>query len=381
MTALTGVGTVVPLPKVEEELARQLNLVRGKGEAPVRHARMSNLVIFCDRADTVERLAAEVPNIVSLHPARVLLLLAEETAPDDFSTAVNSWCEVGTEVHICCEQIVLRAGGQYVHRLPFAVRGLLIGDLPTNVWWAATTPPALGGPLMHELTDRAQQILYDSIGWADPPRYVAATASWLARSAFEGQAARVPPLAPRFAMQRVASDLNWRRLKYWRRVLSQALDPGAAPGAIESISEMVVEHGPHAVIQAWELVSWVASRLGWKVQGGQVQPGAEIDWQVQAPHGVMRVCIKRLPEGPSDVRHVRFTCRINGVAGAIDVAAEDGRLLKAVAEPVSTTPRTVIATPQPLAELVARQLSDRDFDPVFNESMVIAKVFAESLLR
>jgi len=39
---------------------------------------------------------------------------------------------------------------------------------------------------------------------------------------------------------RVASDLNWRRLKYWRRLLTQALDPTAAAGAAESATEIVV---------------------------------------------------------------------------------------------------------------------------------------------
>src|SRR5262249_37723595 len=77
---------------------------------------------------------------------------------------------------------------------------------------------------------------------------------------------------------RVASDLNWRRLKFWRRLTAQALDPMTAPGALDSISDIQVEHGPHAVVQAWLLVGWMASRLGWRVQTGRVDPGAELVW-------------------------------------------------------------------------------------------------------
>jgi hypothetical protein len=36
--------------------------------------------------------------------------------------------------------------------------------------------------------------------------------------------------------------------------------------------------------------------------------------------------------------------------------------------------------PQPLADLVARQLSDRERDPVFHDSMAVAQVFARSVL-
>ena len=42
---------------------------------------------------------------------------------------------------VCTEQVTLEAGGAAVEHLPFAVRALLIGDLPTNLWWAAPIPP------------------------------------------------------------------------------------------------------------------------------------------------------------------------------------------------------------------------------------------------
>ena len=31
----------------------------------------------------------------------------------------------------------------------------------------------------------------------------------------------------------------------------------------------LLEHGPHAVVQAWELASWLTRQLGWKAQGGK----------------------------------------------------------------------------------------------------------------
>src|SRR5262249_42438187 len=188
-------------------------------------------------------------------PARVMLLVGEAAAEPPLQASLSVWCEVAGREKICSEQVTLRAGGRHVDQLPYAVRELLIGDLPVNLWWATPVPPALAGHLLYDLGERAQQIIYDSVGWAEPARGVAATSGWLAR--IERGAGEGP--------WRVAADLNWRRLKFWRRMLAEALDPNTAPGTLESITEVLVEHGPHAVIQAWELVSWLACRLGWQV--------------------------------------------------------------------------------------------------------------------
>ena len=54
--------------------------------------------------------------------------------------------------------------------------------------------------------------------------------------------------------------------------------------------------------------------------------------------------------------------------------------LAVVLEGLETEPRTVAVQPPTLAELVAEQLSNRERDPVFMESMVVAEVFARSVL-
>jgi glucose-6-phosphate dehydrogenase assembly protein OpcA len=311
--------------------------------------------------------------VVAAHPARVLLLIAESGESEPARARVTVWQNRGggDSPNTCCEQITLRARGDAALQLPYAVRGLLIGDLPINLWWAAAVPPPLGGPLLYDLSERAQQVIYDSIGWAEPARGIAATAAWLPR--FER--------APGEGQWSVASDLNWRRLKYWRRLLGQALDPATAPGALGSITDVLIEHGPHAVIQAWELVSWLASRLGWRVQKGKIQPGVEIAWQVAAPHGGLRVRIERLSEGPSEIRRLRIACSIGGKPTALNVTVQDERRLAVELEGLGVAPRTVTVQPQPLAELLARQLSDRERDGVFRESMEVAQVFAQSVLR
>ena len=361
----------VPLREIEPELRRQMNASQRADGAPIVWARMSNLVIFCDHPQASERMAALVPEVMKTHPARVLLLLADRGGGDSAPTGTAQvWCHRGEQKQrIASEQVTIRAAGSAIEHLPFAVRALAIGDLPTNLWWASLQPPALAGPLLDDLAEDAQQVVYDSIGWMEPAKGVAATGSWLTR--FER------PLE--HGRWRIASDLNWRRLKYWRRILGQALDPNSAPGAIESISEVFVEHGPHGVVQAWELVSWLTTRLGWRVQACRVQPNVEISWKAAAAHGAVSLRIHRLSEGEPDLRHVRIACALEGKRGALDLTIQEGRLT-VVPEGIRAAPRTLTMPPQDLAQVVARQLSDREEDAVFRETVKGAQLLAQNVL-
>ena len=173
--------------------------------------------------------------------------------------------------------------------------------------------------------------------------------------------------------------MNWRRLKFWRRVLAQGLDPASAPGLLANISEVVIEHGPHSVTQAWQIAGWLASRLGWTYQASKLRPNVEIAFQFQAPQGPVSLKIDRLADGPSEIRRIRVSSGPQGKLGVLEFASEEGNRLAVTPQGVAVAPRTVTVQPQKLAELVARQLSDREPDPVFRESMKVAQQLARHL--
>lgn len=373
MTALApSEAREVPLRIVERELLSLLKAQRAVNQCPVQCARMSNLVIYCHNLATAAEVEGYLPSILQAHPARVLLLVPEDGSE---TLGVRAWVKIPYSslmggVQSCTEQVTLCVSREGLLHLSFAVRALLIGDLPTNLCWFSPQPPPLAGPLLFELADQAQQIVYDSLGWPEPARGVAATEAWLEqinrRSGVRWQ---------------VASDLNWRRLKYWRRLIAQALEPASAPGVVESISEVRLEHGPHAVIQAWELASWFAQRLGWQVLTGKVQPGVEIGWRFHSAAGDVRVRIARLADGPPNLRRVRITSTLNGRPVVLDLSSEEAGRLVVCLEGVEGAPRTVLVPPMSPAELISRQLSDREPDRVFLESMGVAQVLARSVLR
>jgi hypothetical protein len=362
----------VPLGAVERELLRQMKELQGPDERPVQRARMANLVIYCASQERAASLNAEIPEVVNVHPARVLLLVADAESPNTEleTTVLVRPLRIGSHGFGFSEQVTLTAGCGAVHHLPFAVRALLIGDLPTNVWWAAPVPPPFAGPIFYELAEHAQQIVYDSMGWPDPARGVAATASWLE------QIERGGPVR-----WRVASDVNWRRLKYWRRMLTQSLEGAEDRGLFESAFEIRIEHGPHAVVQAWMLMSWLTGQLGWKVRTGRVEPGVEMTWRFHGPTGEPLLRIHRSDDGPPEIERIRIGCRIDEHDSALDLFVQDGRRLVMRVEGIEEAPRTMTVPPHSPAELVGRQLSDRERDPVFRDSMSVAQIMARSLLE
>jgi hypothetical protein len=77
---------------------------------------------------------------------------------------------------------------------------------------------------------------------------------------------------------------------------------------------------------------------------------------------------------------VRIACRLNDEPGALNLAVEGDQRLAIQLEGVEAAPRSLALPPTSPAELVGRQLSDREPDPVFRESMAVAQVMARSLL-
>ncbi|HEU5118952.1 MAG TPA: glucose-6-phosphate dehydrogenase assembly protein OpcA, partial [Isosphaeraceae bacterium] len=356
-------GDSLPLPEeyvgvalrdIEKEVSRQLHAEQDPSGPPIQRARMSNVVVYCDEPERAFEIDAQLRQIVASHPSRVIQLVAHPDAhPVEAAVRVRTRYVASGRQEVGSEQILLQAGGRTVDHLPYVVRGLLIGDLPTNLWWASRQPPSLAGALLYDLAEQAQQVIYDSLGWIDAHRGMSAMATWLSRIERDDH-----------NDWRVASDLDWRRLKFWRRAIAQALDPNTSPRAIESVNEVLVEHGPHGVTQAWEIASWMASRLGWKIQARKIQPNVEISWNVLGPNGLLRLRIRRLEDGPSRLRRVRIACSLCQEPGAIDVVDRDDGRIAVSLEGQEGDARTVALTVPSGAELVSRQLTDRDRDPV-----------------
>ena len=292
VTALTP--RAVDAPAIERELARLWRAAQApEAQQPLTRACMSNLIVFCTARSAAQRLSQEIAAVVQRHPARVLLLVAGVSdLLSDIEAYVSAQCHLAAGGRqVCSEHVTIAVGAGGTRRLPSIARALLIGDLPTSLWWATNEVPLHEGTVFDELAAMAQQVIYDSAGWPDVVNELVGTARW-ALSA---------------GRDRVVTDLAWRRLSPWRSLIGQSLDPIVVPKALDRITKVVVEHGPHGLPQACFLVGWLASCLGWQSVGGTMEPGTKLLWRFDTPSGAVRATLRRLDAGEAEVHSVHIS--------------------------------------------------------------------------
>lgn len=234
---------------IERELTALWQQEGTAGErAPATRACMSNLLIYCERSSEAEAIQTEIEPIVQQHPSRVLLLVAEGTSQDSaLEASVSAACYLGEGGRrVCAEAVTVRAGDAPDRRLPAAARPLIIGELPTSLWWTSGSPAVQAGDLFRELISMGEQLIVDSAEWAQAGAGLAAMARWAAGTGGVG-----------------LSDLAWTRTHPWRSALAQSLDAKTVPGAFATIRRARIEHGAPGLTQALLTSGWLASRLGW----------------------------------------------------------------------------------------------------------------------
>ena len=363
----------VDIDAIERELAELWSepldgtAAGAEGMEPATRACMSNLLIWCKTQEQARGLPIEIGAIVEKHPSRVLLLVGEpETENAGLSASVSAVCHPASAGgQICSEHVTLSAPGSSVQRLPSIARPLLIGDLPTTLWWVASEPPPAAGALFDDLAIMADHVIYDSAGWLDPVRGVLLVAAW----------------EMGLETRRVVSDLAWRRGKPWRRLVGQTLDPRLVPGALESIDEVEIEHGPHALPQAWFLIGWLAGRLGWQPVAGKVAPGAEITFGFESATRPLRVTARRLPSGESELSRVAIRWNAKAGKGVATFAWDGQERLVVLAGSSSASARVLSFRRESRASLVARQMAKLFHDPLFRDTLALSRRMAEALLR
>jgi glucose-6-phosphate dehydrogenase assembly protein OpcA len=218
-------------------------------EQAVTRAMMSNLVVLKARPATrdldLSAPVADLPldDVARRHPARILLVyhvpgapahcppLAAAVAVTIFGPAAARYGVETIAVESMCAQ----------PSLPSIVRRLMIGDLPTTLWWAddlSHDAPVPG------LASMARQVLYDSRQFRDLRAGFAAAARLLAVD-------RPPDIA----------DLNWRRLTAMRSAVASMVR--ARDDVLNATFRARIEHRPGDGALAQLLAGWIAGCMKW----------------------------------------------------------------------------------------------------------------------
>lgn len=336
------------------KLWAQFNQAISDGHLVMR-ACMSNLIIYCDTPEEAKAISQELLAIVDVHPARILLLVGHGT-PDTGSIEARIaiyYTPMNDGWQVCGERIDVISKASETGRLPSVARSQLVGDLPTTLWWASRQPPPSAGEVFFQLANLANQIIYDNVGWTNPTQGVAAMTRWVAAQ----------------QNTQIVHNLAWRRIAGWRKLLGQVLDPQTAPGALDSLHSIEIDHGPHALPMVWLMVGWLASQLQWQPVDGKFISNKELIWRFRHNQQEIKIQTKRLPEGSPLIYHLLFDWSKPECAARICFERLDNERI-GIVEALSTVPARVFAAHVPeRSMLVSAQMAQRNRDKIFENAL------------
>jgi glucose-6-phosphate dehydrogenase assembly protein OpcA len=174
-----------------------LSEVKERGGGAGETVSTLNLVAIYFSSAAYDRAQAALEAAGRLHPCRLVVLIAEPSAPGESVTARVSVVRSGGAV--CLERIVLTAEGVGVRHLESALVGLLLPELPVAVVWGGRAE----GSLLGHAVEAADRVIIDS--GTRPPEALAKVAEMLARGAPIG-------------------DLAWARIFPWMGLAAEVLD-------------------------------------------------------------------------------------------------------------------------------------------------------------
>lgn len=251
---------------VERQLAELWKQTTGErdsdSDAAVLRARVANLLVFVASDALLDDAQQMIQELTAIHPSRVLLMLGDREAADrDIEMYVASFCQSEKRSggrRLSCEEITLKAQGNFTTELPSAALPLLIPDLSTFLWWRDAL--RVSDKVFDILVRRTDRLVIDSAAFKDPPSELVETDKLFTAENCEHLG---------------ISDLNWARLTLWRALLADFYDVPAYQRWLDQIDYVRIDYvepesAPAAVApQALLIAGWLASRLEWSVQSHQ----------------------------------------------------------------------------------------------------------------
>lgn len=339
---MTPPATVAPgLPVAVGEIERQLGLLWEQSDAGKVRASLVNLVVYSEAPDAIAANTPLLASIAADHAFRALLVQGDPAATrSDVRAWITAHCHLrdAGKSEICSEQITFQLDGQAAGMLPNIVFAHLDTDLPLYLWWQGELPSEPDP----QLWTRVDRLIIDSVTWPDPA----------------AQFGRLREIEA-FSRGRCAvSDLAWTRLFALRYALAALLDLPGALAMIARPGRVVIRHADGQRQTALELLGWLASRLGWNLDG------ESRSFFRQRDHGRVDFELQTDTDAAESVSSVLL--EFGGGRGSIRRStAGDFYLLEASAPGQQNVAQMLPAGREKLADILVSELSRNSLHPLF----------------
>jgi hypothetical protein len=335
--------------------------------APLSRAVMANLVVFCRCAagDDVDLTSSPegvpIDDVARHHPARIILLHHDPDAPGKHpagspgaaaATGGPLAAHVGVltfgppDARYGVERIVIRSACNE-SALPSIVRPLILGDVPTTVWWTADLS---GTRPLAPLVTMGRQLLYDSRQWRDIRLGVLALAPLLSL-----------PFGPDLV------DVNWRRLLPVRQALVHAVG-SCDTSKRQRLTPVHIRHRPGEGALAWLMAGWLQQAGLHDVwdppSGGLIRSGGPIrlkaDPTILKADPTIEIKVDENSDLDDDVLMMAFDDGLRLRLGTHRVSVDD---------PLGPAPFAVAVPRETDGEAVAAELRDLTHDVALHHAL------------
>lgn len=239
-------GGPMSVEQIEHELA-QLRM-NEDGTLALRSS-VLNLVVVTDEESAGEVTRA-VSNLAGRYPSRAIVLISDPEGERNVDVQLSAFCNVrgGGGAQVCAEQITIHAEGPPAEHLDSLAGPLLISDLPVFLWYPGVFSPH--SPEFAGMTDISDRVILDSARSGDYEACLRGIHTLLEN-----------PETP------AVGDLQWVGLSPWRSLLADTFSAPERAGELEKIERVEVVYAPGGECRALLLAGWLASTLGWSVEG------------------------------------------------------------------------------------------------------------------
>jgi glucose-6-phosphate dehydrogenase assembly protein OpcA len=344
---------------------------RPDDETAVLRARAANLLVFVSDDRSLEEVHGLLQELTTVHPSRVLTLFGENDAPDNdiemFVSALHQKEKLGGQKRLCCEEVTLKAQGNFVAELPSAALPLLVSDLPTFLWWRSVVDSSQ--KVFRSLLAASDRLIVDSAEFARP------VGELLAINKIFQQDHETPV---------GISDLNWARLTSWRGLLADFYDVAEYRVALEGIDNVCISYvapqtdetaiAPQALLMA----GWLASRLQWTIKD---KPGTqegertllEFDHQRGGTVTVELLHVNQVGINPGRLARVELQSQADGSAFKVERSADLHRVLTEARLGTNVDRGRVLPVRnRSTAQLLSREMEILCNDQIYQEAVAMA---------
>jgi glucose-6-phosphate dehydrogenase assembly protein OpcA len=229
-------------PALLEKLRYELAVCRGEIVEEGAACNISPYGMDSEGAGIADAIAAQ-------SPCRIIALFPIAGNDEGVSAQVSAYCPIqkrSSNTLVCCEYITLTGTEAALERVHGLVKDLLIGDLPSYLWWKSTLN--VDQTLFRELGRSCTAVVVDSSRFMPDP---------------QGDLQRIYQLMEAGIS---VSDLNWRRLAPWQELAAEAFDSPSRWEGLLQVDRVTIDYEKGNSAQALMFLGWLASRphLEWQ---------------------------------------------------------------------------------------------------------------------